>query len=156
MSAGPVITQEALLARLEIDALIAEFAYRIDHNLSDSVADLFTEDGWYGRHGGSRAKGHAAIRRAYLQRAEQGERIVRHIFTNLRLTMRSSDEADGICILTLFGGNGPGPHPAEPVLVQDYTDTYRRVGGVWLFGSREARLIFAAPNFKPVLDFGKA
>lgn len=154
MSAA-VSHQETLLARLEIEALIAEFAYRIDHNLADTVSELFTADGWYGRAGSGRATGHAEIDDAYRRRADSGERIVRHVFTNLRLTMRSDDDADGVCILTLYGGNGPGPHPAEPILIQDYADTYRRVASRWLFASREARKIFARPGFKPVLELGQ-
>jgi hypothetical protein len=147
--------QDALLARVAIESLIAEFAYLIDHNQTEKVADLFTEDGWYGREGGSRSVGRDAIRKSYAGRAARGERTARHIFTNLRLTMLSPTEADGICILLLFAADGAPPLPAEPMLVQDYKDTYRKVDGCWLFASRETRSLFQASSFERVLTLGK-
>ena len=150
-----MIEHDALLARVAIEALIAEFAYLIDHNQTEKVADLFTDDGWYGREGGSRSVGRDAIRKSYAGRAARGERTARHIFTNLRLTVRSADQAEGVCILLLFAADGPPPHPAEPMLVQDYVDTYRQVDGRWLFASRETRQLFVHPSFERVLTLGK-
>jgi hypothetical protein len=147
--------QDALLARVAIESLIAEFAYLIDHNQTEEVADLFTEDGWYGREGGSRSVGRDAIRKSYAGRAARGERTARHIFTNLRLTMLSPTEADGICILLLFAADGAPPLPAEPMLVQDYKDSYRKVDGRWLFASRETKALFQAGSFERVLTLGK-
>lgn len=147
--------QTELLARVAIEALIAEFAYLIDHDQTERVADLFTEDGWYGREGGARSVGREAIRRSYAARAARGARTARHIFTNLRLTVHSADEAEGVCILLLFAADGAPPHPAEPMLVQDYRDTYRRVDGRWLFASRETRQLFVHPSFERVLTLGK-
>jgi uncharacterized protein (TIGR02246 family) len=147
--------REALLARVEIEALLAEFAYLIDHNQSEKVADLFTEDGWYGREGGARSVGREAIRQAYAGRSGRGERTARHIFTNLRLRFISPDAAEGVCILLLFAADGPPPHPAEPMLVQDYIDRYRRVDGRWLFASRETRQVFVNPSYNRVLNLGK-
>jgi hypothetical protein len=152
---GGVSALEAALARIEIDALIAEFAYRIDHDRSETVAELFTENGWYGRDSGQRSVGRAAIRAAYAARSTHGRRVARHIFTNLRLSVRSVTEADGVCILLLFAADGDGPHPAEPKLVQDYHDTYRKVGGRWLFASRETFPAFVSPAYNRVLPLGK-
>jgi hypothetical protein len=111
--------QEQLLTRVAIESLIAEFAYLIDHGQTDKVAGLFTEDGWYGREGGARSVGREAIGKSYAGRAARGERTARHIFTNLRLTVHSATEADGVCILLLFAADGVPPLPAEPMLVQD-------------------------------------
>jgi ketosteroid isomerase-like protein len=147
--------QDALLTRVAIESLIAEFAYLIDHNQTDKVADLFTEDGWYGREGGARSVGRDAIRKSYAGRAARGVRTARHIFTNLRLTVHSADEAEGVCILLLFAADGAPPLPAEPMLVQDYKDTYRKVDGCWLFASRETRQVFVSPSFERVLTLGK-
>jgi len=147
--------QDQLLARVAIESLIAEFAYLIDHNQTEKVADLFTEDGWYGREGGSRSAGRDAIRKSYAGRAARGERTARHIFTNLRLTMHSATEAEGVCILLLFAADGAPPLPAEPMLVQDYKDTYRKVDGRWLFASRETKALFQSQSFERVLTLGK-
>jgi ketosteroid isomerase-like protein len=147
--------QDQLLARVAIESLIAEFAYLIDHNETDKVADLFTADGWYGREGGARSVGREAIRKSYAGRAARGERTARHIFTNLRLTVQSADAAEGVCILLLFAADGAPPLPAEPMLVQDYMDTYHKVDGRWLFASRETRALFQSRSFERVLTLGK-
>jgi ketosteroid isomerase-like protein len=134
--------QEQLLARLEIEALNAEFAYLIDRGRCEDVADLFTEDGSYGRSTGERSVGRAAIRAAYAQRKARGERTSRHIFTNLRLTFEK-DRATGQSILTLFAADGPPPHAAEPFLVADYDDVYVRDGeGRWRYRSRTVTWLF--------------
>src|SRR5882762_10137386 len=86
---------ERLLARLAIEELNAEFAYLIDHNRSELVADLFTEQGSYGRASGERSVGRDAIRFAYASRKTKGPRTARHIFTNLRLTFESELRATG-------------------------------------------------------------
>lgn len=145
---------DALLTRVAIDALIAEFAWRIDHGEAAAVAELFTEDGWYGREDGSRAVGRDAIRSAYAARAARGKRTARHIFTNLRLTVDGPDRAHGTCILLLFAADGTPPHPAVPQLVQDYDDVYHRVDGQWLFAQRSVRRLFVAEDFTPVLPLG--
>ena len=147
---------EQLLARVEIEALLAEFAHRIDHGPADGVAELFTEDGWYGRESGARSVGRAAIRAAYAGRAARGERLARHLFTNLRLAFDSEAEAHGSCILLLFAADGAPPAPAVPQLVQDYEDRYRKVDGRWLFASRMTRRLFVADSFREVLPLGKA
>ena len=146
------------LLRLEIEALIAEFAWRIDRGDPATVADLFTPDGRYGRNSGERSVGRDAIRAAYAARAGRragaGVRTARHLFTNLRLERLDAESAAGSCILLLFAADGPPPHPATPLLVQDYDDTYRRIGGRWLFASRSVTKIFAGDDFAPVLPLG--
>lgn len=134
---------EQLMARLEIEALNAEFAYLIDHNRSAEVADLFTPDGSYGRSTGERSIGREAIRAAYAGRAERGPRTARHIFTNLRLTYEGDDRIVGKSILTLFAADGAPPHVADPFLVADYDDVYRRDGdGRWLYEARTITWLF--------------
>lgn len=143
-----------LLIRVEIEALLSEFAFRIDHDLSDTVAELFTPDGWYGREDGRKSQGREAITAAYTNRSLRGERTVRHVFTNLRVTAQTEAYARGHCILLLFGGDGRPPLPADPILVQDYDDEYRLFEGRWLFASRRTRRLFVSPSFKPVLSLG--
>jgi hypothetical protein len=45
--APSVLTAAQAMARQAIDALNTEFAYLIDHDQSEGVADLFTESGWW-------------------------------------------------------------------------------------------------------------
>jgi ketosteroid isomerase-like protein len=150
-----VTREEAALIRSEIEALIAEFAYRIDHGLSETVAELFTQDGWYGRANGQKTVGREAIRAAYAERAARGERTARHIFTNLRLTIDSAEAAHGTTILLLFAGDGPPLLPARPMLVQDYADEYRREDGVWRFAARATNRLFVDESYQDVLNLGR-
>lgn len=145
---------ESLLVRTEIEALIADFAFRIDHGHSETVAELFTEDGWYGRGGGRGSRGRDAIREAYAKRAERGARTARHLFTNLHLSKIGEDHAEGTCILLLFAADGEPPLPATPLLIQDYQDIYKRVDGKWLFASRDTLPLFVGDDFAPVLPLG--
>jgi len=133
---------EKLLARLAIEELNAEFAYLIDHDQSERVADLFTIDGSYGRATGERSVGRDAIRRAYAARKTKGPRTARHIFTNLRLRFESSDRASGTCIMTLFAEDGAPPHVAEPFLVADYDDIYVRYDDTWRYAARTITWLF--------------
>jgi SnoaL-like domain len=135
-------TTEKLLARLAIEELNAEFAYLIDHERSELVADLFTIDGSYGRSTGERSVGRDAIRRAYAARMSKGPRTARHIFTNLRLKFESSARASGTCIMTLFAEDGIPPHAAEPFLVADYDDVYVLCEDTWRYAARTITWLF--------------
>ena len=138
---------ERLLLRVELEELNAEFAYLIDHDLSEQVADLFTADGSYGRSTGEMSVGHDAIRQAYGARRARGPRTARHIFTNLRLGSVSEDRVEATSILTLFASDGEPPHAAEPLLVADYADTCRRCDdGRWRYLSRTATWLFRHPS----------
>jgi hypothetical protein len=144
--------RDKMMIRLELEALNVEFAYLIDHELSEQVAGLFTENGIYGRATGGRSVGRDAIRRAYSARAERGVRTARHIFTNLRLSYESENRVQGSCILLLFAEDGAPPHPAEPNLVADYDDIYERDDdGVWRYASRTVSHLFLHRDHKPVV-----
>lgn len=128
---------DQLMLRLEIEELNAEFAYLVDRGDSSQVAELFVEEGSYGRATGERSVGRDAIRAAYIARAAHGERTARHIFTNLRLAELSAARVAGTCVLTLFAQDGPPPLVAEPFLVADYDDIYRKDNdGRWRYESR--------------------
>jgi hypothetical protein len=147
--------QKLLLLRLEIEALNAEFAYLIDHDQSHDVADLFTEDGIYGRSSGARSTGRDAIRETYRLRKDRGVRTARHIFTNLRLTPIDDNRVRGSCILTLFAQDGPPPHPADPLVVADYDDLYQLCDdGRWRFKERIVTWIFAREGASSPLQLG--
>jgi SnoaL-like domain len=141
-------TMEYLLARLAIEELNAEFAYLIDHEQSEEVANLFTTDGSYGRATGERSVGRDAIRMAYAARKVKGPRTARHIFTNLRLKFESDERASGTCIMTLFAEDGSPPHPAEPFLVADYDDVYQLCGDTWRYASRTITWLFVRRDGK--------
>jgi uncharacterized protein (TIGR02246 family) len=147
--------QEELLLRLEIEALNAEFAYLIDHDQSERVADLFTEDGVYGRSTGERSEGRAAIRESYRARAAHGVRTARHLFSNLRLVVESDRRVRGTVVLTLYAADGPPPHPADPMLVADYDDVYERGDdGKWRYRERIITWLFKRQGASSPLALG--
>jgi ketosteroid isomerase-like protein len=147
--------QEELMLRLEIERLNAEFAYLIDHDQSEKVADLFTADGVYGRSTGERSVGREAIRATYRRRASHGLRTARHLFSNLRLEVESDDRVRGTIILTLFAEDGPPPHPALPMIVADYDDIYERTPeGVWLYRERIITWLFQREGAASPLALG--
>lgn len=147
--------KELLLLRLELEALNAEFAYLIDHDQSEGVADLFTEDGVYGRSTGGRSVGRVAIRESYRRRKSSGPRTARHVFTNLRLTPRDDGRIVGTCILTLFARDGLPPLPADPMVVADYDDVYERCDdGRWRFKERIISWVFARDDAASPLVLG--
>ena len=140
---------EQLMIRVAIEALNAEFAYRIDHGLGDTVAELFTTDGVYGRSTGERSVGRDAIRQAYSLRAVQGPRTARHLFTNLRLSHEAPDLVHGTTILLLFAEDGSPPGTAQPLVVADYEDSYTlEADGQWRYRSRLIHTLFVDPSGK--------
>lgn len=135
---------DQLLARVQIDALNAEFAYLIDHDLSERVADLFMPNGTYGFDTGQRSVGHEAIRLAYAKRRARGDRTTRHLFTNLHLRFESAHRASGTCLLLLFARDGRPPLPATPLMVADYEDVYvQDPNGQWRYESRTISTVFS-------------
>jgi hypothetical protein len=147
------------VARSEIEALNAEFAWRIDHGHSERVAELFLPEGSYGRADGGRSVGREALCRAYAARADRGPRVARHLFTNLRLVFGDDpDLVHGHCILLLYAEDGQAPLPAEANLVADYEDIYQRDSdGRWRYASRTVSHQFRHPGHKPVvLPLGQA
>jgi len=149
---------ERLLTRLAIEELNAEFAYRVDHDLSHTVADLFTPEGSYGRADGPRSHGREAIRAAYALRRAHGPRTARHLFTNLRLEHESARRVRGTAIMLLFAQDGVPPLPAEPLAVADFEDVYERgEDGRWRYASRTIRSLFRDAGGRPVvLPLGQA
>jgi len=145
--------QEKSLIRSEIEALNAEFAYLIDHDLSDRVADLFTETGSYGRATGERSTGRTALKAVYAVRAARGVRTARHVFTNLRLTFESPTRVQGTTLLLLFAEDGIAPHFTTDVnLVSEYTDIYEcGADAVWRYASRTVTNLFRHREGKPLV-----
>jgi len=147
---------DRLLTRLAIEELNVEFAYRVDHNLTDTVHELFTENGSYGRSSGERSTGREAIRAAYAGRREHGARTARHLFTNLHLVHESAHRVRGTTIMLLFAEDGAPPRPADALAVSDFEDVYERGDdGVWRYASRTIHSQFLATGRQTVLPLGR-
>jgi hypothetical protein len=146
---------DQLLIRLEVEALNAEFAYLIDHDRSEEVAALFTNDGVYGRSTGERSEGQAAIAESYRRRRAKGPRTARHIFTNLHLIYESERRIRGTVILTLYAEDGLPPLPAEPMVIADYDDIYVLCDdGRWRYQERVITWLFVREGAASPLALG--
>lgn len=141
------------IIRRAVDALVTEFAYRIDFEQGLTVPELFTSDGYY-EQDGKRSTGRSAIRNAYTKRASLGPRTARHLFTNLRLTRVGHREYAGASIMLLFAENGLPPLPAAPLLVADVADRYECHGDRILIRSRTLTSIFIRAGASYVLPLG--
>jgi ketosteroid isomerase-like protein len=148
---------EALARRdllIAIQELNAEFAFRIDQGDMESAADLFAEDGSYGRRGEAASVGRETIRGVYRALNAARRHTTRHLFSNFRITPESHHRARGSCVMVMYAAAGELPQPVRPVLVQDFHDLYCEIDGRWLFQSREAVRLFVDPDFTVKLPLG--
>lgn len=121
--------------RLALEALNADFVFFLDQGEIDSLVDLFCDDALY-VHGQRRSLGRDAIAALFLARASQQQRTSRHIYSGLRLNFDAGDTASGTSVCLTFAADGPPPLPANPILVADFIDAYRRCeDGNWRFQS---------------------
>jgi hypothetical protein len=125
----------------ELYGLITRIAWDHDHRDGKGVADFFTEDGIYHPPGRDPIQGRPAIAYFFHNR-NLGDRIARHVVTNVTLLGQISAEVEVSSIMTVYAGNGPGPHPAMPGVVLDCLDRAAQIGTHWLLKRRELKVIF--------------
>lgn len=129
------LTQVQAADRAAIEQLLVTYYYRLDHEQSDKLAELFTENGVFHLASIGEMKGRRAIADYYAKRPRS--RITRHVMSNLMVDFTSADRAETTHILTYFAGEGPGRPLASPTNVQDYANTVvRGADGRWLIELR--------------------
>lgn len=143
MSDSDVLDPET---RSELEALLTEFAYRIDHGRADRVHELFTEDG-YIRGPGLAMQSRAGIAAQFGERARDGGRVSRHFWSNPRFE-KLDDGAVRIttAVQTFIHRLGEGeelPAASHTLVVGDSVDVAERgTDGKWRFRSRELIVAF--------------
>jgi uncharacterized protein (TIGR02246 family) len=139
MASGKIVTDAQ--TRAEIEALVIEHAYLLDHHQSDKLADLYTEDGKM--HGiGPTQAGRAALLEYGKKRAQMKERQARHVCSNIRLVEDGPDRIRGSLVITLFRHDGKEMGTADPVAVADANDVYVKKDGRWRIAERKLSLAF--------------
>lgn len=123
--------------------LVVAYTHLIDGGRAADVADLFAEDGVWSA-GKIRYEGREQIRAAFAER-QALDRTSRHVCTNIGIDVVDADNATGLVYLTLYRGDGPGPHPAIPDLVGEYRDRFVRTDEGWRFATRTAAAAFERP-----------
>jgi hypothetical protein len=127
--------------RSDIEALIYEHAWLIDHHQSDRLADLYVESGRLTGIGMNHV-GRGAIAHYGADRAKLTNRFARHLYNNLRLIPLGPDRVEGHVTITLYRHDGKGGLP-EPNAVADAHDIYvKGADGRWRFEERRLELVF--------------
>ena len=93
----------ATLLRAEIDAVLADWAYHLDHGQLDELVELFTEDALFVT-GAVELRGRVKIKNRYLERTVV--RSTRHTYSGLRV---SAIEGDQETVPATAGDRAPRP-----------------------------------------------
>lgn len=126
--------------RAAVEDLLTEFASRIDHGRAADVADLFTRDGRIVTPQFT-LDGRDAIRAQFTERAKDGGRVSRHMWSNLRLNRIGDNRIESQCVVQTYIGSGTPPVVPQDVIVGDSLDIIAKENGVWRFAER--RLVIA-------------
>ena len=131
---------------VELERLVTEAAWRVDEGKSDTLHELFTDDGVLVL-GTNELKGRDAIQ-AWGRQLEQAHtyKCIRHVAGNMRFVLVGENEAEGVTILTVFMDDETSS--AVPWLVGEDHDRFVRTPQGWRFKSRQWKQLFARPNPK--------
>lgn len=144
VSATPVDVQQAL-DEAACARLCVAFANHIDARRYDAWLDLFTDDGVLDRMG-TRVTGRAELARFLEARPATVE--TRHLCTNIRVNLASTDEATGFCYVLFFqgvpGAAGEAATASGAPGIVEYHDRYRRTPQGWRIQERRIRLALKA------------
>jgi hypothetical protein len=125
------------ITRVEIEQLIAEMLYRLDHDQADTTWELYTEDGVSVGPMGDMDR--EAMKAWGARRARQTDVVGRHHIGGIRL-VRDGEEVEGtVQYLTFRDTNEPQTQPAS---VGEFRERYRKVDGQWRFARREIVPVF--------------
>ncbi|EHJ58603.1 MULTISPECIES: nuclear transport factor 2 family protein [Novosphingobium] len=141
MDAEDIVTNPVI--RAELEALIAEHAYRVDFCCSENLAELYTEDGRFVLPSGTEYVGREGVNAYGRLSAGKSDRRVRHVFTNFRFVMDGPDQILGVSFVTLYRTQHRDTAPPEAVALADAKDIYRRCpDGRWRIYERRIEVVF--------------
>jgi len=126
--------------RVEIEALVHEYARRIDDGDFAGVAALFAEGSVCAADGTPLATGAAAVEDLYTattRRYEDGTPRSHHVTTNLSVTIDLST-AEARSYFTVF--QATDGLSLQPIVAGRYEDTFARTAGGWRFDRRVMHL----------------
>ena len=150
------------LLRAEIDAVLADWAWHLDHGNYDAVAELFTENALFIT-GAVELRGRSAIKSRYTERLVV--RSTRHIYSGLRVSTAGDDAGPGQgaaegrparvrarSTWVNFAVNAPAPADDVGVyLVADFDDVLTWCDDdCWRISERRIIPVFRDPSRAPV------
>jgi ketosteroid isomerase-like protein len=126
--------------RYELESLLTEFAWRVDHGEAVRVAELFTENGRIVTPMFT-AEGREAIAAHF--RACGGRRT-RHLWSNFRVEAVDGGGVRAVVCVVTFLRQDDEAGPAQAYMVGDSYERFERdAAGAWRFAER--RLVVAFP-----------
>jgi ketosteroid isomerase-like protein len=126
--------------RVQIEALVYEYARRIDDGDFAGVGALFADGSVCGPDGTPLATGAEAVEALYVgttRRYEDGTPHSHHVTTNLAVTIDLST-ATAQSYFTVF--QATEGLPLQPIVAGRYDDTFARSAGGWRFDRRVMHL----------------
>jgi SnoaL-like domain len=146
----------AALLRAEIDAVLADWAWHLDHGDYAAVAGLFTEDALFVT-GAVELRGRSAIENRYAER--EHVRTTRHTYSGLRVSAADGSAADGarparvraLSTWVNYAVNRPAPVDDVGVyLVADFHDVLAWCADDrWRISERRIIPVFRDPSRAP-------
>ena len=128
---------------LELARLVTEHVWRTDNGRSDTLHELYVEDGILDLPP-TPLRGRQAIREWGRRIVEAPPwRIIRHVCGNMRFVADGPDAANGTTILTVFMLAGSGTASSVPFNVGEDHDRFARTPDGWRFVSRRWVELFA-------------
>lgn len=143
------------LLRAEIDAVLADWAWHLDHGDYDAVAELFTEEALFVT-GAVELRGRTAIKKRYTERLVV--RSTRHTYSGLRVGPRAGEADNGrpssvraYSTWVNFAVNAPVPADDVGVyLVADFHDVLTWCDDArWRISERRIVPVFRDPSRAP-------
>lgn len=126
--------------RVEIEALVHEYARRVDDGDFAGVGQLFAEGSVCAPDGTPLATGAEAVEALYVattRRYDDGTPRSHHVTTNLAVTIDLSTAAAQSYFTVFQATDGL---TLAPVIAGRYEDTFARTGGGWRFDRRVMRV----------------
>jgi hypothetical protein len=135
--------EERYLIIQEISDLLARHWHDVDRNWGRNAHNDYTADGSYATSQRKRT-GQDAIKEFYTGRQDRGERVARHLISNLHVTVNDANSAAAIWVLSLHAADGAPILPSKPaIMVADVVDELvRDAGGAWKYRSRTITPLF--------------
>ena len=127
--------------RQEIESVLAEWSWLIDHGKAQEASVLFTHDAEQSI-AGVAVSGIEAIAQGLKRRADMTGRTSRHVISNLRLSISSDATVEAAWILTLYRSDDANK-PAKPLMVNDVQDSFRKEASGWKIRSRKIVPVFS-------------
>jgi hypothetical protein len=136
---GATIVAEELVSPndyVELSRLVIEHAWRADHDRSDTIHELYMEDGVLDL-SPVPLRGCKTIQEWGRRLVEAPPwRVIRHVCGNMRFVADGPDAANGITVLTAFMTAGSGPAATVPFSVREDHDRFVRTKQGWRLASR--------------------